>query len=133
MIAYKDVDAILKLAHELAATSFSEVAALTEGETPSVEIDEYKLRSAVSRAYYSVFLLARHKTRINQPDNAHSVVIGAVTRRSKNLGDALRELKEYRQSADYDFPPKDEHKDWEKNWATVSKKSTNLINLFKNW
>jgi uncharacterized protein (UPF0332 family) len=115
-----DSEAIFQLAKEL-----SDLA----GE----EGNEIKLRSAVSRAYYAVFLLARDKMKVTTETEVHTEVIRQVRRQKGQLiGDALYLLKELRRTADYDFPVRNEdHKDWQKNWETASKKGEWLLSKFK--
>ncbi len=79
--------------------------------------DEAKLRSAISRAYYATFCKARNLLRDKLPDktfpqgeNVHWYVQKEFERRhdrvSKDIGDHLRNLKRYREQADYEdnFP-----------------------------
>ena len=120
MFQANDADALLAIATQLA----------TEG---LAEKNELKIRSAVSRAYYAVFLLARQKMRVTTAVDVHAEVGRRVTFRSKLVGDSLYQLKEYRQSADYSFPPKVEHQDWEGNWKVVSAKSASLLTTLKRW
>ena len=121
MFQATDADAIFKLATELAASGIAEGS-------------EIKLRSAVSRAYYAVFLLAQQKTRVTDVEKVHAAVIYQVSRQKGiMLSDRLRELKTYRESADYGFPPQKEHRDWNKNWEEVNLKAQSLLNRFKAW
>ena len=97
------------------------------------EGNDLKIRSAVSRAYYSVFLLAQQKMRVNTSVDVHAEVIRSVKRNSFLIAQSLYELKEYRQSADYHFPPDEEYKDWHKNWNEVDKKASSLLRKLKTW
>lgn len=120
MFQANDADALLAIATQLAAEGLAEQ-------------NDHKLRSAISRAYYSVFLLARQKMRVTTVVDVHAEVGRRVTFKSKLVGASLYELKEYRQSADYSFPPKEEHQDWNQNWEVVSAKSASLVATFKRW
>lgn len=121
MFQAADADAMFKLAAELAASG-------------KAEGSEIKLRSAVSRAYYAVFLLARQKTRVTDVEKVHATVLYQVSRqKGVILADRLRELKIYRESADYGFPPQEDHRDWNRNWEEVNIKAQSLLARFKAW
>ena len=79
-------------------------------ESGRVERNELKYRSAVNRAYYSVFLLAREKTKLEiEVHDVHSKVFREMSHRLIRIGKQstvmrIKELREYRQQADYSFP-----------------------------
>ncbi len=86
-----------------------------------IEQNELKYRSAVSRAYYSVFLLAREKTRLeNEVHDVHAKVFQSIRISLLRAGkfitfDKMNELKEHRKQADYTFPATNANcMDWEK-------------------
>ena len=97
--------------------------------------DEVRLRSAVSRAYYAVFLMARDRLRVTASTNVHAEVFRQVRRRNGGflLSDSLHTLKSYRQSADYDFPAKTEHQDWKANWNDVNRRAETLLQRLKTF
>ena len=83
--------------------------------------NELKFRSAVNRAYYSIFLLAREKTSLeNEVHDVHSKVFREISYRLIRIGKQstvmrVKELREYRQQADYSFPATiPECEDWKK-------------------
>ena len=119
MLQRTDAEAIFQLAQELAALA---------GEAG----DEIKLRSAVSRAYYAVFLLAREKTKVTGEHDVHAEVIRRVSRQySLMTGDTLRKLRTRRNAADYEFPPSAELRDWKENWKFAESKARFLLDRFR--
>jgi len=85
---------------------------------------EERLRTAVGRAYYSLFLLARERTGaypVKKADSAHTLVINAVRKRKGfAVGNDLYRLKQFRITADYHLLPADVAlQDWVQNWATA--------------
>ena len=119
MLQRTDAEAIFALAQELAALA---------GEAG----EEIKLRSAVSRAYYAVFLLAREKTRVTAEHNAHAEVIRRVNRQySLMTGDTLRKMRMRRNAADYEFPPPADLGDWKENWKFAEAKGRFLLDRFQ--
>ena len=79
-------------------------------ESGCTDGSELKFRSAINRAYYSVFLLARQKTRLeNEQHDVHNQVLSAVYEKLKRTGDfslhsLIKKLKSHRSEADYNFP-----------------------------
>ncbi len=99
-----DAFAFLSLARELAAHSG----------------DEAKLRTAVGRAYYALFLVAREKTNVREKRGAHQTVINTLRRQSgsRAIADQLDRLRRLRHLADYDmFPADPTDRDWARNWS----------------
>ena len=85
---------------------------------------EDRLRTAIGRAYYSLFLLVRERTGAfpaRKEDSAHTLVINAVRkRRGFAVGNDLYRLKQLRITADYQLLPADiALQDWSQNWATA--------------
>ncbi len=85
---------------------------------------EDRLRTAIGRAYYGLFLLARERTGAfptRKEDSAHTLVINAVRkRRGFAVGNYLYRLKQLRITADYQLLSVDVAlQDWDQNWATA--------------
>ena len=74
------------------------------------EGSELKFRSAINRAYYSVFLLAREKTGLkNVQHDVHNQVLSAIYEKLRRTGDfslhsQIKNLRSHRSEADYNFP-----------------------------
>lgn len=84
--------------------------------------DETKLRTAIGRAYYAMFLIARDKTGIGDEENVHSKVIKAVRSLPSysTVADQIGTLRRLRSVADYQIiPQKVSDQDWMRNWAIV--------------
>ena len=119
MFQKTDAEAIFQLAQELAASA-------------SESGDEIKLRSAVSRAYYAVFLLAREKTKVTSSTDVHAEVVRRVNRQYSTMtGDTLHKMKTRRNAADYEFPPSEEFRDWKENWRFAESKGKFLLERFR--
>lgn len=77
-------------------------------EISSNGLGDARLRSAISRAYYSVFCLSRDRAGLKyfSGRNVHIEVIGRYKNSSvfaeKDAGKILDELRRYRNRADYD-------------------------------
>jgi uncharacterized protein (UPF0332 family) len=100
-----DPTAFLQVAQELAAAG-----------------EERRLRTAVGRAYYAIFLLARERTGAYPTDrnhSAHSLVLAAVSsRKGFRVANELNQLKKLRITADYQLlPVKTSDQDWARNWS----------------
>jgi hypothetical protein len=97
---------------------------------------EVRLRAAVGRAYYALFLLARERTGAfpaSPQDSAHALVIRAVRKRwGFAAGNSLYLLKELRIAADYQLVTSDPAKlDWEQNWRTAQNLVSRLLPLLQ--
>ena len=78
---------------------------------------EAHLRTAVGRAYYSVFLQARAKLGIRGTKRVHTKVIVALKGRDRAAGDQLSKLETLRGLADYELDITDSiNRDWPRNW-----------------
>lgn len=84
--------------------------------------DEKSLRTAVGRAYYSMFLLAREKLKVpGKTKTIHLDTQVALKRRNRGAGDMLTKLHRLRKVADYELIPADAaYRDWTKNWQVAS-------------
>lgn len=84
------------------------------------QTDEARLRTAVGRAYYAAFLIAKTKTMVVQREGAHNEVRARLMSRpprGKHLADKLRDLFELRNTADYELVPDDASRtNWWHNW-----------------
>jgi len=79
--------------------------------------NEAMLRTAVGRAYYAMFLIARDKLGVVTTEKVHSEVIRLLTRRDKKLGDQMFYLLNLRLAADYQMiPERQNNQDWQSNW-----------------
>ena len=85
--------------------------------------DEERLRTAVGRAYYAVFLVAYQKLGITAIKDVHGAVIDCLWRRRKTaLADKMFRLRNLRGVADYEMIPVNEHdRDWKNNWIRHEK------------
>lgn len=82
--------------------------------------DEARLRTAVGRAYYALFLVGREKTGIRGRRDVHNKVIKAVKQRPgyRSTADELGALRRLRTVADYDlFPGDPADRNWTHNWS----------------
>jgi uncharacterized protein (UPF0332 family) len=76
--------------------------------------DEASLRTAVNRAYYSVFLQAREKVGLRgHQRHIHGEVIGRLRRADRAAADQLDKLETLRGEADYELASQNPlHRDW---------------------
>ena len=85
--------------------------------TDAIAADEATLRTAVGRAYYSVFLQARDILGIGGRRNIHQRVIIALKRQDPAAGTQLEKLASLRGMADYEMIVADPLlRDWQVNW-----------------
>lgn len=81
---------------------------------------ECELRTAVGRAYYSAFLVARDKMRVQQRRKVHSETVKRLRKIKgyRSIADELEELFELRTVADYELRPlKPNQRNWSNNWS----------------
>lgn len=65
---------------------------------------EVENRIIINRAYYSAFLCARHSSKIsNSSGSVHKEVIDYFEKHNKTIFNQLKQLKNLRQTADYDL------------------------------
>jgi len=103
---------------------FTDIARNLAGQQPP---EEGRFRTAVGRAYYSLFLIARENLRIRVREDVHSAVIRSLRAQNRRLGDQLDQLRHYRVVADYELIPDDPTKqNWEQNWNYVWQLATRL-------
>ena len=92
--------------------------------------DETRLRTAVGRAYYGLFLLARAKTGAYSPTDSHRAVIDALKKTSgmQAVAGQLDRMRRLRTVADYEMVPiNPRHQDWVKNWVTCKALYRNIL------
>jgi hypothetical protein len=93
--------------------------------------DEAALRTAVGRAYYAAFLIAKQRTMVVQKEGVHDEVRSRVRNRpprGKHLADQLRELFQLRNVADYEVVPEEAARgDWRANWERAELLADTLI------
>jgi hypothetical protein len=81
------------------------------------DADEAMLRSAISRAYYAVFLMVRDKAGVTGRQSAHERVRVTLSPSSHRLASLLGTMANLRNIADYDLVPAEvQHRDWRRNW-----------------
>jgi uncharacterized protein (UPF0332 family) len=103
---------------------------LTLAESLAQTDDEAQLRTAVGRAYYAVFLMARD--RVGVPDTLeapHSAVRRALRQRGYFLvSNLLQELFDLRVAADYQLIPHlPSDEDWSDNWDKAKELADDLL------
>ena len=94
----------------------------------SSEANEAMLRTAVGRAYYAVFLVARDRLGIVSSEKVHSEVIRVLTRRDRKLGNQMCFLLNLTLAADYQLlPERESEQDWQVNWRRAQDIATFLL------
>ncbi len=86
----------------------------------SIQTNEARYRTAVSRSYYACMLLARTKTRVKEHRHVHSIVQGALKKIQGGapLAQKLGSLERLRELADYQVLPDNPlDRDWARNWT----------------
>ncbi len=100
--------------------------------------NEAKLRAAVSRAYYALFLMVRDKANIIGKDSVHERAKTAVAAKSAAAGGTFQTLRELRTHADYVLKPGDSgydpaYDDWEGNWKNAEWCCASLLAFLAQW
>ena len=100
--------------------------------------DEARLRAAISRTYYAIFLLIRDKARITGKDSVHERAKTAVAARSSAAGGTFQTLRELRTHADYALKPGDvsydpAYDDWTDNWKNAEWCYDSLLQFISLW
>jgi len=94
---------------------------------------EEGLRTAVGRAYYGLFLIARERTRLTVRNRVHAEVKREVRRRDKATGDKLGALHRLRLVADYEVVPVDPgDRDWGSNWSRADAIASEIAPRIEN-
>lgn len=89
------------------------------------------LRSAINRAYFALYLLARDKTGTRPSrKETHQKVISATKSLDRAAGDQLAKLQRLRRVADYEIVPVDaiySDRTWFDHWKQASNLATNVL------
>ncbi len=94
----------------------------------ALDSSEASLRTAVGRAYYAAFLIARQNLGVTGRRNVHSRVISELKRTDRFAGDQLDKLEELRGFADYDMDVQDPlFSNWQDNWNKARLFATYII------
>jgi hypothetical protein len=120
----------------MATQPFNPLDFLGVGRELAASHEEAKLRTAVGRAYYSVFLGARDKAGVRGRRDVHAQVIRAVRRRSgfRAAGDKLDSLRRLRIVADYELlPQRPSDRDWHANWQIAERLANDILSKLKAW
>ena len=91
---------------------------------------ERELRTAVGRAYYALFLVARDRTSVTATQGVHRAVNRAVRLRHghRSTASQLNSLKRLREVADYEELPVDpSQRDWVVNWQRADTIATHIL------
>ena len=97
-------------------------------EIATDDADEAALRTAIGRAYYAVFLLARKHTSVRGRHQAHHRVREELGGHSSRLAALLGTMASYRDLADYDLQPVNQQRqDWQRNWRLVRKNANEVL------
>ena len=98
--------------------------------------DEATLRTAIGRAYYALFLIARDKAGVTSTRAVHTEVIRTVRKRSgyRAVADQLDALRRLRVVADYQLLPDDPTmRDWPSNWMKVQTLVNHILPKLQTW
>ena len=86
------------------------------------DASEAALRTAVSRTYYAVFLVARDRFQVEGSRNIHGRVTGALRTYSKDASIQFQKLMDLRALADYQLQDLDIlDRNWNDNYRKASK------------
>jgi hypothetical protein len=85
--------------------------------------EEANLRTAVSRAYYAIFLVIRDWVGLVGRDRVHHKILQVLGRRNQQgIGTLLNDLRRLREIADYQPIPEDpDARDWLNNWREAER------------
>ena len=103
--------------------------------TPS---DEPRLRAAVSRAYYAIFLMVREKAHITGKESVHERAKNAIAVKSFVASGTYQTLRELRTHADYALKAGDAgydpaYDDWVDNWENAEWCCSSLLAFIDQW
>ena len=95
-------------------------------------VDQARLRAAISRGYYGLFLIAREKTGITDQRDVHRRVIAVIDREYPSLATKLGYLRYLREVSDYQLLPRNaRHRDWVMNWREFSDTATEALAILE--
>lgn len=118
-------------------TPFDPLAFLTVArELALLDREEARLRTAIGRAYYALFLIARERTGIRRRRNVHQRVIDAVRGRRgyRSTADQLDTLRRLRVVADYQLLPENSaDRDWTRNWSRAQALVNRILPRLRAW
>lgn len=105
-------------------------------ELASQDGTEVKFRTAIGRAYYALFLLARTKSNVTGAEDVHKRVGSVVSNKPgySIMGSQLRTLHRLRVEADYYLTPSDAaFEDWERNWKDAEHLVNAILPKLQAW
>jgi hypothetical protein len=92
------------------------------------DADEAALRTAVGRAYYAVFLVARSRSGVMDTQFAHERVRSALSTSSTRLASVLGSMSRLRMIADYEPMPRNvQERDWRRNWEKTRRNADSVL------
>ena len=92
------------------------------------DADEAALRTAIGRAYYAVFLLARAQTTVQGRRQAHHRVREELSPRSSRLAALLGTMASMRLLAVYELQTTNpQFQDWRRIWRNMRKNATDAL------
>lgn len=112
------------------------LAFLRVAQVLAQEADEATLRTAIGRAYYALFLVARDKTRVKSTRAVHTEVVSAVKKRQgyRATADQLDALRRLRVITDYQLLPDDPAmRDWSSNWTKAQTLVNHILPKLQAW
>ena len=100
--------------------------------------NEARLRAAISRGYYAIFLMVRDKANIIGKDAVHERAKTAVAAKNSAAGGTFQTLRELRTHADYVLRAGDPvydpaYDDWADNWKNAEWCCTSLLAFLASW
>lgn len=97
--------------------------------------DEAALRTAVGRAYYALFLIAREYGHVGGRHDVHARVLEEVRqRKGRQTADQLKMLKQLRVVADYQLLPLNKaDRDWQVNGQRARAHVSVLLQSLEDW
>ena len=92
------------------------------------EAGEAALRTAIGRAYYAVYLLARSKTSVRDRRSAHVRVREEISPTNQRLASLLGSMSKHRDVADYEpVPHSQQFRNWRRNWEHVRRNAYDAL------
>lgn len=101
-------------------------------ELASTTEEEVRLRTAVGRVYYGLFLVARVQLGVRARRDVQREVISAMKRRNRTLADQLDALRRLRVVADYQLTPENSSdRNWKANWQRAQALANRVLPLLE--